>query len=84
MVERERGRDRTGERVRYDDRALDSEVTEHLVHHRSLARRRCAVVGPSLTPTVAGPVDQDDAMLARELIAERDLHVAEVAARAVQ
>ncbi len=40
--------------------------------------------GRALAPAMAGPVDQDDAMVLLEPVAERKPHVLEIAARAVQ
>src|SRR5262249_44627623 len=52
-------------------------------YHGGLARRRGIVV-LALAPAMAGPVEQDDAMMLLEPIGEREPHVLEIAARAVQ
>lgn len=52
---------------------------------RGLApRRRVSTATVPLTPTVAGSIDQDDAIARGKDVAQRDPHVAQIAARAVQ
>src|SRR5262245_48768588 len=68
-----------------DNGALDAKLTEQLVDHRGLPRRRCAIgARQALAPAAPRPVDQDDAMPAHEPITEREPHILEIAAGAVE
>jgi hypothetical protein len=78
-----------GERARpgmsQHDRTPHAEAGQRLMHKRGLrCRRGVGGAARAVAPAMAWPVDQDDAVALRQPVAERQPHVGEVAARAVQ
>ncbi len=66
-----------------DDGAFDAETIEHVAQHRRLIGRRTAAPALAFAPAEPGAVHQDDAMSRGKTLAERQPHVFEIAAGAV-
>ena len=63
----------------------DPDPLQRLVDQRRLTgRRSIGAAARPVAPAVARPIDQDDAIARGEPVAERDAHVVEIAAGAVQ
>ena len=67
-----------------DDGAFDAETIEHVAQHRRLIGRRTAAPAFAFAPAEAGAIDQDDAVPRGKTLAERQPHVFEIAAGAVE
>src|SRR4029434_9864866 len=67
-----------------DDRARDAELAKRLIDHPRLDLRRRILPSRPRAPAMAGTIDQDDAMVVGEEVAERTAHCLEIRACAVQ
>ena len=83
-IERERQRQRTAPGMTDDDDAIDVEGIEHVAQHRGLIGRRTPLAAFARAKAEARPIDEDDAMARGEMFAERQMHVLEIGAGAVQ
>ena len=84
MIERQPRAERAAPGMHDEDRTIDPELAERLVDHPRLDVRRRILPSRARAPAMAGTVDQDDAMLLGQEVAERMPHRFEVGARAVQ
>ncbi|MGY3123419.1 hypothetical protein ACVWXQ_007356 [Bradyrhizobium sp. S3.14.4] len=84
MIERDPRAERTAPGMHDEDRAIDPELTKRLVNHPGLDLRRRILPPHPRAPAVTGTVDQDDAMVFGQEVAERTPHRFEIGARAVQ
>ena len=65
------------------DGARDAEPIQHVAQYRGLIGRRAAAAAFTRAVAQPGAVDEDDAMAGGEPLAEREPHVFEIAAGAV-
>src|ERR1043165_7746641 len=66
-----------------DYRLRDPKLIQQLPQDRRLIFRRTAVPAPALAPSHARPIDQNDAVTVGQALGERQVHVFEIAAGAV-
>ena len=84
IIERESQRQRAAPGMADDDGAIDAEPIEHVAQHGRLIGRRAPLAGLARAEAEARPIDENDAVTRGEPLAEREMHVLEIGAGAVE